>query len=193
MTCLVAAHFDDYGTIVGSDTQFSSQGWKGFSEDGKWIFNDGWALGVAGEVKTYSILCEYPNDIIRCGMSPLDISNNIFKILEKNNYKFGDEEGFRSINSSFILANAFGICDIDPTGAVFSAKNNTMLAGGSGMCYALGAFSALQDRSIDPVEIVTSCIGAAIQYDPMCGGRIWMARVTASEKKISKRAKDVVK
>jgi hypothetical protein len=186
MTILVALHDPIYGTVIGSDTQYTSVGNKMCIPGGKWVFANGWAIGVCGEMKFLNIIRENAEAVLLHNVSPLSISYALFEMFGDAGYTFKSTEddavdgGFQMVAGSFLLANSEATWEIESNGAVFHGTPGQMQAAGSGTHYALGGFHA--SEGFDGIVRVRRALKAAMFYEPTCGGDVWMASVQAENK-----------
>jgi hypothetical protein len=119
MTILVALHDPIYGTVIGSDTQYTSVGNKMCIPGGKWVFANGWAIGVCGEMKFLNIIRENAEAVLLHNVSPLSISYALFEMFGDAGYTFKSTEddavdgGFQMVAGSFLLANSEATWEIE--------------------------------------------------------------------------------
>lgn len=186
MTIICALHRDGE-TWVGSD-RLRSGGYQIAMSKSKFVFRDGWAIGVAGWARAADVIENH------LGPLPTDIwslSLWLREALETDGFvrapANGEDHLVKNFGVGFIVANAQGVWDVDAGFACSPIPEGEMLARGTGSDFALGAFQALTgpftlwapaDRpAITTFGVVEAAVLAAIKYDSGCGGAIFVKHI----------------
>lgn len=151
----------------------------------KWIFFQGWALGVTGTMLGLNVL---RSDLLKADSTfdtEKDVVIEIGKILTE--YDIGykpNEDATWDFGVNCILVSADGrIWDIDCSLCLGPIPAGTLWARGSGEKYALGAASALtqNDPNAEALKIVAASAQAAIDCDLYCPGILYSKRLESNE------------
>jgi len=89
--------------------------------------------------------------------------------LVKDQRDSGDSP-FSDLDSSFLVANKFGIFDVHGNMTVWEHKHYCAI--GSGSQYAYGALHALYERLPSAEDIAIQAVQSAIRFDDGCGGPV---------------------
>ena len=178
MTIIAALHDAERGeTWIGSDTHSHAFGVRRDCGP-KWIAADGWAIGVAGDLRTINILRERRSQIFSGLSSPFEMTERLRSLLPEFGYdiKAADSEAPPTSGQDFLLAHASGIWTI---GQCFAVNDvSPFFADGTGFRLSLGAMHALYNAGEeDPAKILRAALAAAIQYDTGCGGEAWLQKL----------------
>lgn len=177
MTTIVAVHKPGFGTVIGSDRQSTSYSFKTNLIDGKWVFQNGWAVGCSGSLRTLVVVRERAADLFRDLTTPFEFCNRMVQLMQSAGFCHNSDEdergGPKSWGQELLLASADGVWEIDPTMTPNQVPEGELMAGGSGFAYAMGVGYATQGMA--PLKRVRLALEAGMTYDPNSGGEPWIA------------------
>lgn len=152
------------GNWIGSDTASICDGL--ITPCGpKWVLGDGFALGVAGDLRTQTLIEYHKKDFAGLKVGAfVEALRALFKSLD---YASDATIGPPSYGSEFILVKD-GIWEIDSALSVIEAERFAAI--GSGMRFALGALFVCSEAE----SALRMALEAAIKYDAGCNGGVWM-------------------
>ncbi len=109
-----------------------------------------------------------------------DFFLNFWKVLRERyslvkDQRDGTESPFTDLDSSFLIANKYGIFDIHGNLTVW--RHSAFTAIGSGATYSLGAAHTLYNRKGSAADIAKASVEAAMRFDDACGGEIELHNV----------------
>lgn len=88
----------------------------------------------------------------------------------------GADTPFSDLDSSFLIANRWGLFDVHGNLTVWRHKEHCAI--GSGALYAFGALHVLYPQLNSAKEIARQAVEAAIRFDDGCGGPIEVLEVS---------------
>lgn len=173
-----------HGIIIGSDTgsvAITGDVGRQLHHGPKFAVHNGWAVGVAGQMRLQCLITRHMEDLTKDLTDPLDFCDRLVnEVFVRYDINAASSIGARDCGSNFVLAGPLGVFDIDCTLSVRQSVEGEMIASGSGASYALGAAFALDCTDIEPVGIVKRAILAAIEFDTGCSGEAWVHRLEAT-------------
>lgn len=143
-----------------------------------WYVHEKWAVGQTGDARTGCVLKEHLSALFNNLDGPFEFTERFRGLLERHGYKgtYGDE-AVPCYGSSYILAGAGRVFDIDASFDITEYPLGEMAARGSGGHYALGVWYALKETSTKSSQILDMAVRAAIANDVHCGGEPWVRQL----------------
>ncbi len=182
MSVVVALKGLQGGTWIGSDTLYCSGNLK--LTGPKWVVRQPWAVGVAGHLRSVNTLQHYCDELFRdlsaTTSGAYEFTKRARDVLREDGFhENGDNRGPLDLAQTFVLAHADDVWTIGSDFSISPVSQGVLWAEGSGRELALGAGHALAAREpgLPPRDIVTGSVGAAIAFDTMCGGEIWVEQL----------------
>ena len=176
MICAIA---DAKATWIASNTSCITGDGRVIICGPLWYIHERWAVGQTGDARTGDILKECLSELFDNLDGPFAFTERLRSILERYGYKgsHGNDDSVPCYGSSYILAGAGKLWDIDTSFDITEYPSREMVARGSGGHYALGVWYALKDTPTKPSKILDMAVRAAIANDVNCGGEPWVRQL----------------
>lgn len=176
MTIICAMHDSQAEcTWIGSDSLVTDGRTMAPHMPVKWAVGNGWAVGIAGDLRTVNVFKHYADKLFKDLKSPFEFTLRVRKIFDDEGYETADGSGAKNYAQDLILANSKGVWAICSMLSVVDIPSMELWADGSGQRFALGAAGALGSTS--PENCVRKAIEMAIRYDAGCGGEPWILKL----------------
>ena len=168
------------GTWIASNTTAVLESGRNVDGGPLWHCANGWAVGQTGDARTGSIIEFNKEDLFTDLAEGFDFTERLRRLLEKHGYsgRIDSDSSAPCYGSSYLLTNGEKLWDIDVSLDITEYSAGAMAARGSGAPYALGVGSALKGEK--PKLILEMAVQAAMKYDVVCGGEVWIKRVAKS-------------
>ena len=180
MTIIAAVHVPGTGTWIGSDTMASfHDGDAATYNCEKWIVrDDGFALGVSGSGSMLTALRHlYPLVPVPGIISPFNLSRWLRQVMADIGAKPKDSEGNVSwYDFTALHAWPGGVYSLSSEGGATDGEPNEIIARGSGMAYAIGAWwgSSFRTLLMEPEHKLGLALECANHWAGGCGGKPWV-------------------
>lgn len=172
MTIACALHLPGLGTWLGGDRRTTTEAEVLSDHHLKWLVEDGWALGIAGDARA-GALGQRAGLFDRLGNDPAwSIATTLRKALQADGWHTKDNAGARCFDICMLIASAGGVWAAFDCLTPIAMPAGQFVAIGSGRQLAMGAAHALRGRS--PRQVVRRAVEAAIAHDTACGGEPWI-------------------
>lgn len=169
MTIICAFHKPGVGTWIGSDTQETENGISFFLLHSKWARSQRWAAGSCGWAICGNVLRSQADYLLDNDVTPETFRERLRNSLTAASVCPQEKAMMPDYEIGILLAGPDGVYDFD--NHLQYTKRVGFVAKGSGELLAYGAAHVLQQRDIDPVELLFRSMSAAIRYDIQCGGK----------------------
>ncbi len=168
-------------TWIGSDTLYASGSLKLVGP--KWIVRPPWAVGVAGHLRSVNILEHHRENLLAELSGAYEFTRRIRELLREDGFhqdSEGQGPGPLGFGQTFILAHPEGAWTIASDFSIVPIPRGQLWAEGSGRELALGAAHARANcgGKFTARDTVKRAIAAAIAFDTICGGEIWLEELT---------------
>ena len=174
MTTIVAVR-DGKRTWIGLDTQ-GTRGSLRLVCGPKWVRHGAWAVGHAGDLRVLNIMRHHAKRLLDDLEGPFEFTGRLMDILNECDFKLSPHGNNHApcTGQDFILANPAVMWRICSSSGF--APNEDFWADGSGQDFALGAMYANRAmRGTDDAErILRVALGAAMTFDTLTGGEVWV-------------------
>jgi len=137
----------------------------------KWFIRGSWAIGHAGDARTYALIAANADDILADLNGAFDFTYRMREVLDKDGYNTDTDEGPKSYGQNMILAHTSGVWSICTAFSIIEIPDGELWADGAGRAYALGAGYAVTGNADHRIR---AAINASIRYCDGCGGEVWM-------------------
>lgn len=182
MTIIAAVHVPGTGTWIGSDTMASFHDGDATTYNcEKWILrDDGYALGVSGSGAMLTALQHRYSSTTGSNYfmrTPFDFSRWLRNVMAGIGAKPKDSDGNVSWYDFTVLhAWPGGVYSLSSEGGAIMGEPNEIIARGSGMPYAVGAWwgSRNDDALAYPESRLEDSLACAIRWAGGCGGKPWV-------------------
>lgn len=170
---------DGRSTWIGSDTMVTGGNLK--QEYGpKWLLRSPWGIGVAGHLRTVNLVERNIDPLLLDLKDAYDFALRVREAMSSDGYRANtDEFGPQAFGGAIILAKAGGAWVIGSDFSITPIAPGGGWAEGSGREVTMGALHALLSLSpgVDPEDIVTRALQAAMALDVNCGGQAWVRQL----------------
>lgn len=174
MTTIVAYHVPEYGTVIGSDTQLSTENMR-CGPRIKWVKHNSWAVGVAGDLRSLDVIANEASTLLHDLHDEFQFTIRLNNVFVKHGFtSMTDSPGPACWGQQIMLANKHGVWDIDGTLGIFRVPDNMVWCSGSGRDFAFGASKALESFVMAPEKRVSAIIQTAMYWDIASGGECYI-------------------
>lgn len=166
-------------TWIASDTMVVSASLT-LSIGPKWIVREPWAVGVAGHLRTINIFQHHADALLGDLPAAYEFARRARELMKSDGYGEGeDSSGPAHYGQMLMLARPDAVWTIGADFSVMQLPTDTLWAEGSGRDLAIGAAHALRSvqSALSDRDVVRHATEAAIAYDSICGGPMWMAEL----------------
>lgn len=169
MTTIIAVR-DGARTWIGSDT-LACSGKTKIPVGHKWVISDGWAAGIAGSRRTFTLCQHEAAALFKHLEGPFEFTQRFRDLLTENDYDLSPADGRANpqTGQDVLLANPGGLWmvlgDLSVTPVEYWCE-------GSGRAYGLGAMHAMRDVH-DAQSVLRAGLEAGMAYDAGSGGEAW--------------------